>query len=209
MMDIYQLFPSPLFSRKLSSSQYLNVLTEIKKIHRDFVNSRKVNKETVYTENSSVSLIDNKIFSSFIKEVEQISQKIFNDVLNYNDVESYVSDIWSTCLKPGEQGQVHYHSNSYLSGVWYPFDMNYSDICFYSPNNERNSLNLSANINEFNAINSSSFTFKPQKEDLILFPSYITHQVTQNIFDEPRYSLAFNIFVRGNIHANTSKIFLK
>ena len=208
-MDIYQLFPSPFFVRKLSSDSYSNVLTEIKKFHKNFVNSEKLNVETVYSENASVSLIDNEIFSPFIREVEQISQKVFNEIFNYKDVNTYVSDIWSTCLKPGEQGQIHYHSNSYLSGVWYPFDIEYSDISFYSPNNEKNCLNLVTNVVEFNVLNSSCFTFTPKKEDLILFPSYLTHQVSQNIFNKPRYSLAFNIFVRGKLYANTSKIFLR
>lgn len=205
-MDIYQLFPSPLFVRDFSSDNHFNVLSEIKHLHRDFTNSDRKNVETVYTENSSESLLNNKKFSNVISEIEIIAKNIFSQIYHYKDVTPYVSDIWSTCLKEGEQGQIHYHSNSYLSGVWYPFDLDYSGICFYSPNKEKNSLNLVANVEEFNQLNCASYVFQPKKDDLLFFPSYLSHQVLVNKDSKPRYSLAFNIFIRGNLHAHTSRL---
>lgn len=205
-MDIYQLFPSPLFVRDFSSDNHLDVLSKIKHLHKDFTNSDRKNVETVYTENSSESLLNNKNFLNIISEIEIISKNIFSQIYHYKDVTPYVSDIWSTCLKSGEQGQIHYHSNSYLSGVWYPFDDNYSEICFYSPNNEKNSLNLVANVEDFNQLNCTSYVFHPKKDNLIFFPSYLSHQVLVNKNKNPRYSLAFNIFVKGNLYAHTSRI---
>lgn len=205
-MDIYQLFPSPLFVKKFPSNNYQEVLSEIKNLHTDFIFSDKKNVETVYTENSSESLMDNKFFSVLISEIENIAKNIFREIYHYKDVSPYVCDMWSTCLKKGEKGQIHYHSNSYLSGCWYPFDTEYSNICFYSPNNEKNTLNLVANVEEFNQLNCSSYLFQPKKDDLIFFPSYLSHQVSVNESNIPRQSLAFNIFIRGSLHAHTSKL---
>ena len=42
--------------------------------------------------------------------------------------------------------------------------------------------------------------YQPKTYDLVLFPSYIQHYVTQNTTDIQRLSLAFNTFVEGHIN---------
>jgi hypothetical protein len=41
--------------------------------------------------------------------------------------------------------------------------------------------------------------YKPQQGDVVLFPSDLDHDVPINTSDEVRYSVAFNIFFRGEM----------
>jgi len=50
---------------------------------------------------------------------------------------------------------------------------------------------------EFNIMNSNSWKIWPEKNLLVLFPSYLRHGVLKNKSNETRYSLAFNIVPVG------------
>jgi ectoine hydroxylase-related dioxygenase (phytanoyl-CoA dioxygenase family) len=39
----------------------------------------------------------------------------------------------------------------------------------------------------------------PKTHDILLFPSDLTHQAEPNLSDKPRYSIAFNCFVKGKL----------
>ena len=48
-------------------------------------------------------------------------------------------------------------------------------------------------------------TISPQKNQFIIFPSYLYHQITKNTFKETRHSLAFNIMPSGKVgHADST-----
>jgi ectoine hydroxylase-related dioxygenase (phytanoyl-CoA dioxygenase family) len=42
-------------------------------------------------------------------------------------------------------------------------------------------------------------TVTPKTHDILLFPSDLTHQAESNLSDKPRYSIAFNCFVKGKL----------
>ena len=64
---------------------------------------------------------------------------------------------------------------------------------------------LADNTNNYNCTNIQIF---PQKNLLILFPSYLYHKITYNNSDKARYSLAFNISPVGKIGCDDSCIVL-
>jgi hypothetical protein len=59
---------------------------------------------------------------------------------------------------------------------------------------------------EYNLYNSSSWEITPKKNLMIIFPSYLFHKVNTHISNENRYSLAFNLFPKGNIGKNDSSL---
>ena len=117
--------------------------------------------------------------------------------------------MWSTYIIPGEGGQMHMHTNSYFSGVFYPFESTSSNINFYSPLQDKMALDIGGNVKQWNKFNSPSFEFEPKECDLIFFPSYLFHQVMFNNSNKRRYSIAFNIFLRGEFKAPTSEMSIR
>jgi ectoine hydroxylase-related dioxygenase (phytanoyl-CoA dioxygenase family) len=51
----------------------------------------------------------------------------------------------------------------------------------------------------YNEHNSEVFDVTSQTGDMVIFPSYLYHQVKENTTDEIRISLAFNTFIKGTV----------
>ena len=135
-------------------------------------------------------------------EIEQILLKKFIEYMG--DISPNLSNFqittsWVTrCLaRSGNSSSVHTHKNSMYSGVLYLSDCKSSgyfkmqdpleDIkVFYT--------GINRSPTEFSA---STFMMKPEKYDLIFFPSYIRHSITEYNEKNIRYSLAFNIVPVG------------
>ena len=87
--------------------------------------------------------------------------------------------------------------NSFWSGVYY-FQDDYptgtAEISFNNPNAQLSSIFFTEDdIRNANKSNCSSLLIKPEPKLLLLFPSYMYHQVVSHTIDTERLSLAFNI----------------
>jgi hypothetical protein len=83
-----------------------------------------------------------------------------------------------------------------LSGVFYiDCDEKLDKIVFYKDKYET----IKLEIEQHNLWNSDSCIFYVKPGDIILFPSHLKHMVETTQSDKTRISLAFNIFIRGQI----------
>jgi uncharacterized protein (TIGR02466 family) len=127
------------------------------------------------------------------------------EVLAVNrSIEFYVTDSWINIYRRGELTGPHTHNNSLISGVLYlKVNETSGDLVF-----QRDILSLvpfppslDLDMDFFNLYNCKSWAHKPKTNDICLFPSVLMHAADPNESDEERWSLAFNVFVRGNIGA--------
>ena len=133
-------------------------------------------------------------------------KKFIDDCLNivfYNyygsteEVEIYITSSWVNELHKNAFHYPHYHPNSFFSGVYYfdnvlPEDGGLLTII--------NSTPPSLIVDASNGMGSmSSVDVLPESGKLIIFPSELYHCVTAYTGEKPRYSLAFNTFISGNI----------
>lgn len=118
------------------------------------------------------------------------------------NIEFYITNSWINVYRRGEQAGAHMHHNSLVSGVLYLKATDAGgDIVFHR---DVQSLvpfppALDLDMDAFNIYNCKSWGYRPKTNDICLFPSVVSHSVEPNGSDEPRWSLAFNAFVRGNI----------
>jgi uncharacterized protein (TIGR02466 family) len=141
------------------------------------------------------------------KDVHAIVMKEVNvyarDLLAVNaNIEFYITNSWINIHKRGHSAGSHSHHNSLLSGVLYLKTTETSgDLVFHR---DIHSLvpfppALDLDMDSFNLYNCKSWGHRPKTNDICLFPSVVMHSVDPNESDEERWSLAFNVFVRGNI----------
>ena len=147
-----------------------------------------------------------------------------NDFLTYLNVdlekhEFYISTSWMNKYQHQDFADMHYHSNSLISGVLY-FDncVDTADITFHKSQNHNNlfqdTINIDhKNINEFKKsilYHQRTLNVQPEQWDLLMFPSFVNHSVRSNRSTEKtRHSLAFNTFVKGTLGSSTSTLILK
>lgn len=143
------------------------------------------------------------------KDVHAIVMKEVNvytrDLLAVNaNIEFYITNSWINIHRRGHSAGSHSHHNSLLSGVLYlKTTQNSGDLVFHR---DIHSLvpfppALDLDMDSFNLYNCKSWGHKPKTNDICLFPSVVMHSVDPNESDEERWSLAFNVFVRGNFGA--------
>jgi len=126
---------------------------------------------------------------------------VAEELLGYKKREYAITTSWFTLNNIGEGGQSHKHKNSFWSGVYY-YQEEYSEgtggISFTNPNADQFDFYYCDNdIAEPNYINAIACTLEPQPNLLLIFPSYLAHQILKHNNKTPRSSLAFNIVPLG------------
>lgn len=130
--------------------------------------------------------------------LENYVNKALGEIVGYKANFSITSS-WITLTPKGSKSQMHSHKNSFWSGVYY-FDDNYGDksgrLTFQNPI----AYNLSSFLIETKKVDTSTtpgLHIRPKSKCLILFPSYIYHEIETHHEDGDRHSLAFNIAPTG------------
>lgn len=113
-----------------------------------------------------------------------------------NDARLKITQSWLNWSTPGQFHHKHFHPNSFVSGCFYVNANKATDkIYFYKDGYQ----SIKFPPIEWNAYNSDSWWFPVGSDELILFPSSLSHMVQPVDGDETRVSLAFNTFPIGII----------
>lgn len=129
-----------------------------------------------------------------LAEAVQPSMRSFGTALFGEDLEWKIKEMWTNVLKKGGHQALHSHANSFISGVVYLTKSHPgSNTVFYRGLGGRDFTfsndHKDAEPNQFNAQKWALQEVEPG--DMVLFPSYIYHEVPTNQGDR-RVSVAFN-----------------
>jgi len=102
-----------------------------------------------------------------------------------------LTNIWINKNKKNEFNLPHVHPDSHFSGVYYlEVCKDYGEIIFFRDGSlNQIDLHFFIDSKDFN----DSYTIKPQKGMLIIFPSSLRHMVAPHFEDIERISVSFNI----------------
>ena len=118
------------------------------------------------------------------------------------------TSVWGNIQRQGNVMHEHSHSNNIFSGVFYiNANEKHPPLQIHKPDY---GVGFSPTVIEENPINNGAVYYRPSKDSLIIFPSYLRHSVSTNIIEEDRISIAFNIMLRGrfdNPSSNQSVVF--
>ena len=198
---VHQLWPKPIFDTEIP----------IKQKWLDFAYNSEY--ERVFVENGDYT--KDKYVLNKLPDLKQLILEQVNifttDYLKVFDVEFYFLNSWIVKHHPKDWAQDHMHENSLLSGVYYldaPKDA--GGIVFVKGYNEQEifPMAITPKVSEYNYVTSKQMTFKVNPGKLVIFPSNLMHSVEENKSNNDRYSLAFNLFCRGNFGHNEGQLTL-
>src|SRR5262249_24796808 len=134
--------------------------------------------------------------ASFERAEKLIRPKLveFGALLFGENLDWAVKEIWVNVLEPGGQQSVHTHANSFISGVLYLTTPHPSaNLVFHKSLGGTDFIFTNQNANvRYGPFNGSKWMLpKITAGDLVLFPSYLLHEVPVNR-GERRISVAFN-----------------
>ena len=140
----------------------------------------------------------------------------FIDIKNFinNSIQEYIEKVfrvdhkvdimqsWSTITNKDEEHPLHFHANSYLSGVFF-VKSSLDSPPFVLHNNIKvpsisldlfNGGNPNLPPNEFNNVIRPTYSIDPIEGRLVLFPSLTPHFVPKSNSNQERIVIAFNTF---------------
>ena len=163
---------------------------------QDISNGRQYSNRGGWQSND---VTDDPNMASFIKEVEGKSENLRKYINYKSNVRLKVDGIWININHPYSYNSLHTHPGSYMSGVYYvkaPKDS--GDLVFKHPSILQ-ALYIPNDIIEHNEATCSKWFIQPEEDKILFFPSWVEHEVGQNLSNEDRISIAFNlIFVDEN-----------
>lgn len=200
-MELFNLFPIPLGKFRLDRD-----LTDIE---HDFLVNKLPYKKNMYNWVSEDTYVLNYPPLQNLKLFFQdCVNELFKDINKpKDDVALNITQSWTNITNQGEGHQNHKHWNSMYSGVFYINAIEDQDkIYFHHYNGTRD---LQVVPTEWNVYNSLSWWVPVKTGDLLIFPSWLYHNVETVEHDEKRISLSFNTFPSGKLgdfHSSTELI---
>jgi uncharacterized protein (TIGR02466 family) len=121
----------------------------------------------------------------------------------------YITQSWSLINNSNVGMHRHSHSNSLLSGSLYycPLPQPEAGMIF-NRHVGYQLIDLEPDRDRRNVYNAPVTRVMPRQNEVLLFSSRLAHLVEPNLSDKPRYSIAFNAFVKGTFGGRTTQLIL-
>jgi len=106
------------------------------------------------------------------------------------------SKAWVNINSPGSLNLQHSHPGCDLSGVlWVKCPDKSGNIVFHSPSSFETFQEIESYTEDFKNNNNyhHSYLFPPMEGRMLIFPSHLEHDVRENLSNEDRISVSFNI----------------
>ena len=189
--EVEALFAEPLFKAKIGHA--------ISQEQIAFIQNTKMVQNKINQISENLYLLEEPELKS-IKDAAQEALDIYADEVMGISQKLYITQSWSLISHPNVGMHGHSHSNSIVSGSIYYCDLPapIAGMVFDRYTSYRQ-LELNPTKNKNNIYNTPMNVVDPKKDDLLLFSSRLQHFVQINGASQPRHSIAFNSFVKGNL----------
>jgi uncharacterized protein (TIGR02466 family) len=211
--NLTPLFPIPLYQCNIDRSQ------EDLDFIRSQIFSRMPAENGSYTENKRI--LDSAELSDLRGKIQVHIDHFLHQILDCDDRLNFeIQNSWANRHDKDDFAGSHRHSNSIISGIYYPevYDQSgaivfQKDKSYYNLWTDTVEIGFNyqkySNQDRLNVFNADAWGIYPQVGDLLLFPSLLYHSVTENLSDNTRYSLAFNVFPKGIFGTSIDQLEIK
>jgi len=202
-VTIQPLFAEPLFRANIGSV--------ISSEQIEFIQNQKMVKNQANLISENLYLFEEAEMASIKVAVQEALDLYARDVMGIPH-QLYVTQSWSLINNPTVGMHGHSHSNSVVSGSLYYCDMPepVSGMVF-DRHRGYQQLELTPDQSKRNIYNTPLNVVQPERGEIVLFSSGLQHYVENNTSAEPRYSIAFNTFIKGKLGnlRDVSELYLK
>jgi uncharacterized protein (TIGR02466 family) len=189
--DVKPLFAEPIFRCDIRSAISPEQVSFIQNL------AMVSNQANLISEN--VYLFEEPEMASIKTAVQEALDTYANEVLCIPQ-QLYVTQSWSLINNPTIGMHGHSHSNSVVSGSLYYCELPEPNAnMVFSRHRGYQQLELSPDRQKRNIYNATANSVEPKQGEVILFSSGLQHLVEKNKSAQPRYSIAFNSFIKGKL----------
>ena len=189
-------FPTPVWTMQLDNFEKIN--EEMYKFIKETQSKDQdgINKSNIKGWHSKDFDLKNNELRNFITFISPAIEKVMID-MNWEKEKQKVNinNMWAIINTGGSTNLRHQHGNSTISGAYYVRAPEKSgDIVFYDPR-PAPVYSYPQAINP-NLLNAQVNGISPKEGALVLFPSYLDHSVNENLSNDERIVISFNITIQ-------------
>ena len=190
------LFPTPIWTIQLDNFKKINdeMYKYIKSQQK--IDSVGVTKSNVKGWHSNEFDLNEKEPQNFITFILPAIEQVMTD-MNWEKQKqtAKINNMWAIINTGGSANLRHQHGNSTISGAYYvKAPLQSGDIVFYDPRPAP--VYSHPNVVNPNLLNAQVNSISPKEGALILFPSYVDHSVNENLSNQERIVISFNIRIQ-------------
>ena len=193
-------FPTPVWTLQLDNYQSINEqMYDFIKITQS-KDQEGISKSNIKGWHSKDFNMQENEPKNFIKFILPAIEQVITDMNWEKQKQSInINNMWAIINTGGSANLRHQHGNSTISGAYYVrAPKNSGDIVFYDPRpapvyTYPKALNPNLLNAQVNGIN-------PKEGALVLFPSYLDHSVNENLSNEERIVISFNITIQVKLN---------
>ena len=190
------LFPTPVWTIQLDKYKNVNeqMYGYIKlKQKNDGIGISKSNVKGWHSKDFNLNDKEPQNFITFI--LPKIEQVMTDMSWEKEKQTAKINNMWAIINTGGSANLRHQHGNSTISGAYYVRAPKKSgDIVFYDPRPAP--VYTYPKALKPNLLNAQINGINPKEGVLVLFPSYLDHSVNENLSNEERVVISFNITIQ-------------
>lgn len=188
-------FPTPVWALQIENYKSVNeeMYTYIK--NQQEKDQIGINKSNIKGWHSKDFNLNDKEPQNFVSFVISYVEQIMLD-MNWDKKQSVkINNMWAIVNTGGSANLRHQHGNSTISGAYYVrAPESCGDIIFYDPRPAP--VYSHPNATSPNSLNAQVNGISPREGALVLFPSYLDHSVNENLSNDERIVISFNIIIQ-------------
>ena len=194
-IKVRNLFSVPIFHYKLenykeTNKELLNYILELQK--NDKIGNTHSNKGGWHSQNFDIVNQGSPI--NFLNKIKDYLKHIISNEFGWKYVpnKQRIVAMWAIINKKNSFNVMHNHQNCYFSSAYYvKKPKNSGDITFFDPKEAK--TYRFPKIEKYTEYSAGAVTIKPEEGDLLIFPSYLYHEVGVNLSEDDRVVISFNV----------------
>ena len=186
-------FPTPVWVSKIDNYKETNeeIYNYIKNLQtNDTKGVIKSNVKDWHSKDFDLNSTQPKNFINLISP--NINKALIDMNWDIDNQNIKISSMWAIINIGGAANARHHHGNSSISAAYYVrAPENSGDIVFYDPRPAP--VYSHPHCKNANYLNAMVNSVTPVEGGLVLFPSYLDHSVNENLSDDERIVISFNV----------------
>ena len=186
-------FSTPVWASKIENYKEINekIFYYIKKMQtEDGVGLTKSNVKGWHSKDFDLKDKEPQNFINLISP--NINKALIDMNWDIDNQNIKISSMWAIINIGGAANARHHHGNSSISAAYYVrAPENSGDIVFYDPRPAP--VYSHPHCKNANYLNAMVNSVTPVEGGLVLFPSYLDHSVNENLSDDERIVISFNV----------------
>ena len=188
-------FPTPVYIKEIPNARELNFYLEKNILQWNKKDPKGVNKTNVNGWHSQTDMNKKREYDPLTKQLFNMQEEIFEK--EYLTEKPVLGNMWANINYPGGYNRPHLHPNSLFSGVyWIKAPEKSGNLMLYEPRQGAQCTMPNRKKGKVPPELWREVHYTPKAGMIIMFPSWLWHEVQPNNSNDIRISVSFNFLQR-------------